>query len=281
MAMASRVARLAFVGGPAALYPAAAGSTCARHVCRAPASRRAASGGRAAAGRATSPPPSTSAPLTPTRASLEVETAAAAATYLAEVTETNQSSLYVTALVFFLTAWGGLSFIKGSVKDRLTQASFTLPPATSPDTLARKASAILTGRAYVPKPEADERPGVMTYEGVVKPSTSIATILVSVAVAGLAGVVLMANLVLPPDLASGKWYAVSILGAAVGPWYWAKAERAEQFKCMVQVGEGGAEPLAGVPGVPSTGVTLFVKGHRDEVAVFERELGVMRNSVEK
>jgi len=268
--MMGLAARPAFVGAAAVVRPATASAFSGRRVCRAPAAARAAA----------APRPATPA-RTPPRASAELATTAYALTHLAEVTATNQSSLGVTAFVFLLTAWGGLSFIKGSVKDRLTQASFTLPTDTSPDTLARKASAILTGRAYVAKPEMDERPGVMTYEGVVKPSTSIATILVSVAVAGLAGVVLMANLVLPPEYASSKWYAVSVLGAAVGPWYWAKAERAEQFKCMVQVGEGGNEPLAGVPGVPSTGVTLFVKGHRDEVAVFERELGVKRNSVEE
>lgn len=277
MAMGAPVTRPAFVGGPIALQPASTAGWTGGRVCRAPAGRRSVSAAGAPSGRSRS----AATPWSSPRASAELATATAALTHLAEVTDTNQSSLSVTALVFFLTAWGGLSFIKGSVKDRLTQASFTLPPATSPDTLARKASAILTGRAYVAKPEADDRPGVMTYEGVVKPSTSIATILVSVAVAGLAGVVLMANLVLPAEVASSKWYALSILGAAVGPWYWTKAERAEQFKCMVQVGEGGDEPLAGVPGVPSTGVTLFVKGHRDEVAVFERELGVKRNSAEE
>eukprot|EP00170_Pyropia_yezoensis_P008283 contig_34578_g8310 len=124
--MGAPVTRPAFVGGPIALQPASTAGWTGGRVCRAPAGRRSVSAAGAPSGRSRS----AATPWSSPRASAELATATAALTHLAEVTDTNQSSLSVTALVFFLTAWGGLSFIKGSVKDRLTQASFTLPPAT-------------------------------------------------------------------------------------------------------------------------------------------------------
>jgi Cofactor assembly of complex C subunit B len=80
---------------------------------------------------------------------------------LAEVSSVNYASLSVTALVFFLTFWGSISFVKGSTKARITQASFTIP--TGPSAVAKTVTKYLSSRGFSADPEADPRPGVVTF----------------------------------------------------------------------------------------------------------------------
>lgn len=184
---------------------------------------------------------------------------------LAEVSEVNYNSLAVTAFVFFLAFWGSVSFLKGSVKTRITQASFSLP-VSAPD-VAQRVSKYLTERGFTPDTNKDPRPGVITFEGTVKSSSSVAFILVLVAGSGLWAASLIANVLLPEALRNGNYGWLSLASLAVVPWYKGQAERIEEVKVMVEEEDAGDE----------TKSVLFVKGHRDEISTMEEALGWVRN----
>lgn len=185
--------------------------------------------------------------------------------HLAEVSEVNYNSLAVTAFVFFLAFWGSVSFLKGSVKTRITQASFSLP-VNAPD-VARTVSKYLTERGFSPNTQKDPRPGVITFEGKVKSSSSVAFILVLVAGSGLWAASLIANVLLPEALRNDNYGWISLASLAVVPWYKGQAERVEEVKVMVEEEDGDSE----------TKSILFMKGHRDEISTMEEALGWVRN----
>lgn len=186
--------------------------------------------------------------------------------HLSEVTNVNYNSLAVTALVFILTFWGGISFVKGSTKPRITQASFSIP--TQPPAVAKTVTKYLTTRGFKPDPDVDARPGVVTFEGKVRSSTSVAIILVLVGASGLWAASLMLNLILPDNLKSESWGWLALLSLLIVPWYRKNAERNEQVKVMVE--EDGPEKSI-----------LYVKGHRDELLSMESALGWTRNDPDK
>lgn len=72
-------------------------------------------------------------------------------------------SLTMTSVVFFLTSWGMVSFVKGSTKARIIQASYTVG-GQSPKDLVENAVRHFTSRAYAIDPEEDKRPGVITFK---------------------------------------------------------------------------------------------------------------------
>lgn len=185
---------------------------------------------------------------------------------LSEISNVNYNSLAVTALVFFLTFWGGISFVKGSTKPRITQASFTIP--TSPSAVAKTVTKYLSARGFKPDPDVDERPGVVTFEGKVRSSTSVAIILVLVGASGLWAASLMLNVILPESLKSSNWGWLALLSVLVVPWYRKNAERNEEVKVMVEEDS------------PDKSI-LYVKGHRDELVSMESALGWTRNDPDK
>lgn len=186
------------------------------------------------------------------------------AVQLSEISDVNIRSLGVTAFVFFLTFWGGISFVKGSTKERVTQASFTVrEPAGA---VANKTARYLMERAFVADMEKDGRPGVITFTGEVRASTSVASILVAVAASGLWSATYILNFVLPESLKSPWWGLLTFTSLAVVPWYWKKASRKEEVKIMVE----SENDLS----------TLYVKGHRDEIAEMEKAFNWKRNEVE-
>lgn len=204
------------------------------------------------------------------RASLApVPTPLAAPLLLADVSAVNYNSLAVTALVFVLTFWGGISFVKGSIKPRITQASFSLP-AAAPD-VAKTVSKYLMGRGFKPDNNKDPRPGVVTFEGNVRASTSVASILVAVGASGLWAGSLILNVLLPENLKSDYWGLIALLSFAVVPWYKNAAARVEEVKVMVEEGDESEGASAGTKSV------LFLKAHRDEILTLEEELGWQRN----
>lgn len=186
--------------------------------------------------------------------------------YLAEISDVNVRSLGVTAFVFFLTFWGGISFVKGSTKPRVTQASFTVrEPAAD---VAKRAARYLMERAFVPDISKDGRKGVVTFTGKVRASSSVASILVAVAASGLWSLTYILNFVLPENLQSPYWGLLSFASLAVVPWYWKKASREEEVKVMVEEEEDGLS-------------TLYMKGHRDEIIELERAFNWKRNDIEE
>lgn len=184
---------------------------------------------------------------------------------LADISEVNRGPLFATAFVFFLTFWGSISFVKGSTKERITQASFTLPEPAAP--IAKKTSRYLMERSFVLDPEKDDRKGVMTFTGKVRASTSVAAILVAVAASGLWAATYILNFVLPPSLQSDYWGLLTLSSFAIVPWYWKKANRTEYVKVMIEEEEE-----------ENVSSTLFVKGHRDEIEELEKHFKWKRNA---
>lgn len=182
---------------------------------------------------------------------------------LSDISEVNRGPLFATAFVFFLTFWGSISFVKGSTKDRITQASFTLSAQSAPD-LAKKVARYLMERSFVPDPSQDTRKGVMTFTGEVRASSSVASILVAVAASGLWAATYILNFILPPALQSDYWGLLTLLSFAVVPWYWGKANRTEYVKVMVEQEEDAS-------------AVLYVKGHRDEIEQLESHFKWKRN----
>lgn len=180
---------------------------------------------------------------------------------LADISEVNRGPLFATAFVFFLTFWGSISFVKGSTKERITQASFTLSDSASE--IAKKTTRYLMERSFVPDPSKDERKGVMTFTGQVRASSSIASILVAVAASGIWSVTYILNFVLPPYLQSDYWGLLTLASVAIVPWYWKKANRTEYVKVMVEEEDNSS--------------ILYVKGHRDEIEELEKHFSWKRN----
>lgn len=187
---------------------------------------------------------------------------------LADVSSVNYNSLSVTALVFVLTFWGGISFVKGSIKPRITQASFSLPvPAAD---VAKTVSSYLMTRGFAPDNNKDRRPGVVTFEGNVRASTSVASILVAVAGSGLWAGSLILNVLLPDNLKSDYWGLIALSSFLVIPWYKNQAARVEEVKVLVEESEGEGT-------MEETKSVLFLKAHRDEILTMEEALGWQRN----
>ncbi|CAN8068607.1 unnamed protein product [Agarophyton chilense] len=180
---------------------------------------------------------------------------------LSDVSDVNRGPLFATAFVFFLTFWGGISFVKGSTKPRITQASFTLRESASD--IAKKTARYLMQRSFVADPEKDSRAGVMTFTGKVRASSSVASILVGVAASGLWSLTYILNFVLPNQYQSPYWGSLTLLSFLVVPWYWKAASRTEEVKVMVEEDEGVS--------------TLYLKGHRDEIEQLEKAFNWKRN----
>uniref|UniRef100_A0A7S1ERL7 Uncharacterized protein n=1 Tax=Timspurckia oligopyrenoides TaxID=708627 RepID=A0A7S1ERL7_9RHOD len=177
----------------------------------------------------------------------------------------NTQSLGITGLVFFLTFWGLISFVKGSTKARIEQRNYSVQG--DPADLARRTAAHFLGRSFAINREADKRPGVVTFEGMVAPSTALAALLVFCLAIGLSGLVIILDLVLPEQYQSPLWWNIVWLSGLVAPWYWNGAKRVEQVKLMI---EENSETEKGMN-------TIFIKGHRDELLEFEQALGYKRN----
>jgi len=188
---------------------------------------------------------------------------AARAEDAADVVE-NTKSLGITGVVFFLTFWGIVSFVKGSTKARIEQRNYTV--ASDPSSIASESAKHFLGRAYRINRDADPRPGVVTFEGDVAPSVFLAVLLVCSLAAGFSGLVVILNTVLPESYHSSLWWNLLWLSFPVGPWYWSGASRVEQVKMMIE--QDNQDPTAN---------TVYIKGHRDELAEFEKALGYKRN----
>lgn len=204
------------------------------------------------------------APVCLQKMGLDAHILSSVSTLLADATSVNIPSLGATAFVFFLTFWGGISFVKGSTKDRITQASFTVREPASE--VAKKTSRYLMERAFTPDMKKDKRKGVVTFTGKVRASSSVASILVAVGASGIWSLTYILNFLLPDALKSDYWGLLSLSAFAVVPWYWENASREEEVKVLVEQDEDLS--------------TLFVKAHRDEIIELEKAFNWKRNEVE-
>lgn len=180
---------------------------------------------------------------------------------LSDISEVNRGPLFATAFVFFLTFWGSIPFVRGSTKDRITQASFNISEPASD--IAKKSARYLMERSFDPDPTKDDRKGVMTFTGKVRASSSVASILVAVAASGIWAATYILNFILPSSLQSNYWGLLTLGSIAIVPWYWKNASRTEYVKLMVEEENDYS--------------TLYVKGHRDEIEELEKHFSWKRN----
>jgi Cofactor assembly of complex C subunit B len=160
-------------------------------------------------------------------------------------------SISVIAVVMLI----GLGFfIRASVKDRTEQLSFTLTePAAD---FLPKLQNHLAGRSYRLLTVSEDT-GVV-YEGLVRPSWFMAIFLTSLAAGGFFCLGLMMSYWLP---ALGNWcLALTGLAPAAGVFYWRQAARPE--KVNLQLANTAERTI------------VTVTGHRDELSVLEKTLGI-------
>jgi Cofactor assembly of complex C subunit B len=164
------------------------------------------------------------------------------------------SVLTTAAGLTLLLSIGLLFFIKAAVKDRIERLTFALvePEADFLPKLDR----YLVERAYRLVDVSDIH-GV-TYEGMVSPSWFMAIFLTSLAAIGFMCLGLVGSYLLP-----NLGYYCLLLGllAPIAGWfYWQRSARPEQVIFAVELGQG--QKIA------------TITGHRDELHILEKSLGV-------
>mmetsp|Transcript_606 Transcript_606/g.1203 ORF Transcript_606/g.1203 Transcript_606/m.1203 type:complete len:256 (-) Transcript_606:693-1460(-) len=176
----------------------------------------------------------------------------------AELADYNSTGLIITGTVFALTAWGVVSFVKGSVKDRITQAQYRT--LDEPEEVMKRVVSHFSSRSFTINREADSRPGVITFEGTVRASYLVAAILLSCGASVLWGIAVMIDLLLPPSSRADWYFWLPLLSLFIVPYYWNGATRKEQFKVKLEENELDQSRV------------IYVKGHRDEVAEFQNKM---------
>jgi hypothetical protein len=157
------------------------------------------------------------------------------------------STLFLTILLFF----GLISFLRGSIRDRTTDALFTVEEITD-DHLLKQVRDHFQQRAYKVI-EIDPVRDVATLSGQVKPSLFLAIFMTILAAVGLIclGVVLG---ILIPDL-ENLWLWLLIFSPIAGVFYWRGTPR---------------ERLVSLQLLPET--RLKVRAHKDEIEELQRSL---------
>lgn len=164
-----------------------------------------------------------------------------------ETIPTVYSTLFLTILLFY----GLVSFLRGSIRDRTTDALFAVGNLTD-DHLLKQVRDHFQQRAYKVV-EIDPERDVANLSGQVKPSLFLAIFLTILAAVGLIclGVVLG---ILFPDL-ENLWLWLTILSPIAGVFYWQGTPR--ERKVSLQL-------------LPET--RLKVRAHKDEIEELQRSL---------
>jgi Cofactor assembly of complex C subunit B len=159
------------------------------------------------------------------------------------------STLFLTILLFI----GLISFLRGSIRDRTTDALFTVEEV-SDDHLLKQVRDHFQQRAYKVI-EIDPARDVATLSGQVKPSLFLAIFLTILAAVGLIclGIVLG---ILIPDL-ENLWLWLMIFSPIAGVFYWRGTPRQRQVSLQL---------------LPET--KLKVRAHKDEIEELQRSLNL-------
>ena len=171
--------------------------------------------------------------------------------------------LVSSASLTFLLAIGLMFFIKASVKDRIEKISFAINEPE--EAFLVKLDQYLVDRAYK-LVDISDNTGV-TYQGLVAPSWFMAIFLTSLAAGGF----LCLGLVLNYIFISNLYLGLAVLAPLAGLFYWKKSERLEQI-VFVATEKSPEERV--------NGSMFSLTGHRDELKILERSLGIQPAEVD-
>ena len=162
------------------------------------------------------------------------------------------SILFITLLL----AVGLFFFIRASTKDRIEQ--MILETSDSEADLLPRLEAYFADRAYRIA-AVDRDTDIVTFEGLVRPSVFLATLLTGLAACGALCIALVLSMLFP---AVGSWFALLLVVAPLAGWfYWQGSSRIEQVRLKVVAQEDEKSPTS-----------IRISGHRDELAVFQETL---------
>jgi len=170
---------------------------------------------------------------------------------MSSTTVTVYSSLFLTILLFL----GLISFLRGSIRDRTTDALFATDKFTD-DRLLMQVRDHFRQRAYKVV-EIDPKRDVAILSGQVKPSIFLTIFMTVLAAIGLGclGVVLG---ILVPDL-ENIWLWLIVISPIAGIFYWRGTPREQQVSLQLL-----------------SEARLKVRAHKDEIAELERSLNLER-----
>jgi Cofactor assembly of complex C subunit B len=161
-----------------------------------------------------------------------------------------------TLILTLLLAVGLFFFIRASTKDRIEQ--MVLETSDVEEVLLPRLQSYFTDRAYRVT-AVDRDTDIITFEGLVRPSVFLASLLTGLAAIGALCLALVLSMLFP---AVGRLFLGLLLIAPLAGWfYWQGSSRTEQIRLKVESQEGQPIPT-----------TIRISGHRDELAVFQETL---------
>jgi hypothetical protein len=162
-----------------------------------------------------------------------------------------------TLVLTLLLAVGLFFFIRASTKARIEQ--MVLETSDAEAVLLPKLQAYFTDRAYRIA-AVDRDTDIVTFEGLVRPSVFLATLLTGLAAIGALCLALVLSMLFPD--VDKLWWGLLLLVAPLAGWfYWKGSSRTEQIRLKVEAQEGEPSPTV-----------VKISGHRDELAVFQETL---------
>ena len=165
-------------------------------------------------------------------------------------------TIYSTLLLTILLFYGLISFLRGSIRDRTTDAMFTVDKITvdklTDDLLLKQVRDHFQKRSYKVV-EIDPERDVATLLGQVKPSLFLAIFLTILAAIGLICLGLVLGILIP-DL-ENIWLWLTILSPLAGVFYWQGTPRERKVSLRL---------------LPET--RLKVRAHKDEIEELQRAL---------
>jgi Cofactor assembly of complex C subunit B len=161
-----------------------------------------------------------------------------------------------TLILTLLLAVGLFFFIRASTKDRIEQ--MVLETSDVEEVLLPRLQSYFTDRAYRVA-AVDRDTDIITFEGLVRPSVFLASLLTGLAAIGALCLALVLSMLFP---AVGRLFLGLLLIAPLAGWfYWQGSSRTEQIRLKVESQDGQPVPT-----------TIRISGHRDELAVFQETL---------
>lgn len=161
-----------------------------------------------------------------------------------------------TLILTLLLAVGLFFFIRASTKDRIEQ--MVLETNDSEEVFLPRLQQYFTDRSYRVT-EADRDTDIITFEGLVRPSVFLASLLTGLAAIGAMCLALVLAMLFP---AVGQLFLLLLLVAPIAGWfYWQGSTRIERVRLKVEPQLGDGAPTA-----------IKISGHRDELAVFQETL---------
>ncbi len=173
---------------------------------------------------------------------------------MSETIPTIYSTLFLTILLFV----GLISFLRGSIRDRTTEALFTVEKLAvdqiTDDRLLMQVRDHFRKRAYKVV-EIDPERDVATLSGQVKPSLFLAVFMTVLAASGLICLGLVLGILIP-DL-ENIWLWLTALSPIAGIFYWRGTPRERQVSLRL---------------MPDA--RLKIRAHKDEIEELQRSLNL-------